>query len=61
MIERPSTLRIDILPLPLAGDIGKLESTGSLGTLGRLIVLKTGVAPEKITPEARIVADLGID
>jgi hypothetical protein len=38
-----------------------LESTGSLGTLCRLIVLKTGVAPEKITPEARIVADLGID
>lgn len=45
----------------LASEIGSSNKNDVWEALCRVIVLQTGVAPDKITPQARIVGDLGID
>lgn len=45
----------------LADDVGGWNERSVWESLCRVIVIQTGVAPEKITPGARIVDDLGID
>jgi acyl carrier protein len=54
----------DVLALNQArvsGELRGIKKSEIWESLSRLIVLQTGVAREKITPEARIADDLGID